>query len=263
MKKTIFGLFVAFLAVQACKKSADTAATETAVDASTLSAKVTEYIANNYPDAAITSVYELSAGATRHIVGLDNSVELAFDRGGNCTGDGSDDHPDGHGHHGGPGQDSTGHHGHHGPDPGGHQHGDGDHHHGSEIGIDSLPKAITDYIAANYAGYTPKHAENDSLCAFGPVVEVALFKDSTDRVKLYFDAAGNFLASGARVDYATDVPQAVKDLATGSYAGYTPRSKAVKLTLADGSVQYIVFLKGSGGPKKIFVKEDGTLVCEQ
>lgn len=263
MKKIIFGLFLGFLAMQACKKSASV--TETAIDASTLPAKVTEYIANNYPDAAITSAVSLENSPAAHIVGLDNNQEIAFDRGGDPIGDGSEFHgdgdsdgPQGGGHHGGMhggGPNGNGHHG------GGHCDGDG--HHGDEISVDSLPQAIADYLAANYAGYTPKHAETDTLCSVGAVFEVAIFKDTTDRLKLFFDPSGTFLMSGSRVDFAADVPQVVKDFLTASYAGYTPRDKAVKLTLANGSIQYLVFLKNGSTRKKVFVNEDGTLVCEQ
>ena len=129
--------------------------------------------------------------------------------------------------------------------------------------MDSLPAAVAAYLAANYAGYTPKHAETDTLCSVGAVYEVAVFKDSTDRLKLYFDPSGAFLMSGRRVDYAADVPQPVKDLLAASYAGYTPRNRAVKLTMADNSIQYIIFVKNGSDRKKVFVKEDGTLVCEQ
>ena len=58
MKKLIFGLFLGFLAIQACKKS--TLVAEATIDPTALPTKVTEYIANNYPDAAITSATSLA-----------------------------------------------------------------------------------------------------------------------------------------------------------------------------------------------------------
>ena len=93
MKKLIFGMFLGLLAMQACKKTS--AITETTIDAASLPAKVTEYLANNYPDAAITSASELKSGKAAHIVGLDNHQEIAFDRGGDpIDGDGDDFHGD-------------------------------------------------------------------------------------------------------------------------------------------------------------------------
>ena len=266
MKKNIFLLVLGgFLAFQACQKSS-LAVVEATIDATTLPTKTTEYIANNYPDAAITTAVALTnSSKAAFIVGLDNSQEIAFDRGGDpVPGDGHDFHGDndgyGKGHHNGH-QDNGNHNGDHGDHGGGH-HCDGDGHHGDELSVDSLPASILNYLATNYAGYTPKHAETDTLCSVGAVYEVALFKDSTDRVKLFFDSSGVFLMKGSRVNYVA-APQAVRDFVTATYAGFTPRSRAVKLTLADGSVQYEVFLKNGSTRKKVFIKEDGTLICEQ
>ncbi len=250
MKKLIFGLFFGILAIHSCQKSSSTA-TEAAIDTTEIPDAVLEYIANNFPDAAITSATTFEDSETALIVGLDNHQEVAFDRNGDPLDTSGVDYRGGKG---GKGK--------HGKGKGKH-HGDGGKGHGDEISVDSLPQAILDYLAANYAGYTPKHAETDTLCSVGAVYEVALFKDSTDRVKLFFDPSGTFLMSGKRVGFTADVPQAVKDLLTASYAAYTPRNRAVKLTMADGSIQYVVYLKNGSDRKKVFVKEDGTLVCEQ
>lgn len=251
-------LFIIAAALTSCNKDKTTPDTQPLTTAD-LPALATDYIYNNYPDATIEYVVAVSNSVASYLVTLNTAEELAFTKTGGYLGDGAGYH------HGKPGDDSLhcdtihggGHHGggHHG---GGH-HGGGQH--GTEIPIDSLPTAITDFITASYSGYIIRHAELDSLCPDGLVTEVMICLPGSEPVKLVFDAGNTLLVTAGRIPYA-DVPQAVKDFITANYAGYKVSWKAEKFTLADSTVQYMIWLKLDQTRKSVRIKEDGTLVCE-
>jgi hypothetical protein len=86
-------------------------------------------------------------------------------------------------------------------------------------------------------------------------------KTGSEPVKLVFDSGNAMLLTAGRMMYA-DVPQAVKDYILANYASYKVSGKAEKFMMADGTVQYMVFLKLDQTRKSVRIKEDGTLVCE-
>jgi hypothetical protein len=267
MKRVIFSMLVLLAALSSCSKDESTASsTETAISVKSLPVSVTTYVANNYPAETITSAVKVSNAAASYIVSLNTTEELAFDHNGSYLGDGAGYHADGdsiggarHGKHNG---DSLGG-GHHGDSLGnGHHGGHGHGQHGGGIAIDSLPVAITEYIAVNYAGYTAEHAETDTLCQFGAVIEVMAKMEGSEPIKLFFDASGTFLMKGNRAEYST-APQAVSDYITANYSTHTIRTRMEILTLADATVQYTVFMELSGVRKSVTVKSDGTFVCEK
>ncbi|MEY4927354.1 MAG: hypothetical protein RI894_1790, partial [Bacteroidota bacterium] len=146
---------------------------------------------------------------------------------------------------------------------GGHQvcgHGVGGHH-GHELPIDSLPAAIPAYVTANYTGFTIRHAELDSLCSIGGIINVAISQTGNPPVRLIFSTSGTYLMKGQRADYA-NLPQVVKDYITTSYAGFTARNRAIQLTLANGNLQYMVFLHQNQLHKNVLMNANGTFVCE-
>lgn len=248
-------------AFSACNKDTTTPGSTT-VAASSLPVKATDYIYNNYPDAVIDYAVAYSNSNPAYIVTLNTTEELAFTQEGNYVGNGANYH---HGHPGDtiPG-DTThcggGHHG--GGHHGGHGHpGGGNGHPGGGIPVDSLPAAITGYITANYSGYTIMHAETDTLCLEGAVTEVMICQSGSEPVKLFFDAGNAFIIKANRILY-TDTPQAVKDYITANYAGYQICDKSEKYTMADGSLQFRVFMRMEQVRKSVRLKEDGTLVCE-
>lgn len=259
MRKYVFAMLALTLAFAACNKETDT--TSTTVNEATVSAVtdvISTYIAENYPDASIASSLKLSSSDTAYVVTLNTNEVIAFDHNGKPMGHG--------GHHGWgddstayPGGDTLGHQGggHHG---GGH-HGGGHHGNHNWISTDSLSAAITAYITSYYAGYTIRHAELDTLCQFGSVTEVMISMDSLAPVKLIFDATDVFVATAQRILYSA-IPTAVTDAIALAYPGYTARSKAEQFTLADGSLQYKVFLHLDTLKVKVVIKEDGTVVCE-
>lgn len=260
MKNIIFAILICF-GLFSCSQNDQ--ATETpstsAISVSDLPASVTNYVTNNYPDASITGAEIVSNSTARYIADLNTNESLAFTDKGNFLGNGNnfsgpagDKHDHGHGLHGPQGPK-----GECGP------HGEGLHG-GNGIPADSLADAIKAYISANYPGDTILHAEKDSICGDGEVTKVMVTQAGQPPVKLFFDASNNFLMTGVRVLYK-DLPQAVKDYVSTNYAGYATRGKAVKLTLADSSVQYFVFLAHGRGPGEkpviVRIKDDGTLVC--
>jgi hypothetical protein len=261
MRKYVFAILVLALAVAACTKETDT--TSTTANTPTVGAVsdvISNYILENYPDASITSALKLSSNDTSYVITLNTSEVIAFDHNGKPFGHGGHHEWDGDST-GYPGGDTTGHHGggHHG---GGH-HGGGHHGGGHNwFPADSLPLAITDYITANYAGYTIRHAELDTMCQFGGVTEVMISIDSLAPVKLVFDANNLFVASAQRILYSS-IPATVTDAIAIAYPGYTARSKAEQFNLADGSIQYKVFLHLDALKVKVVFKEDGTVVCEE
>ena len=275
MKKLVFSMLILVAVFAACTKEKSvttTTTTEQSLAVSALPENVTTYVSNNYPAETIASALKVANSTATYIVTLNTLEELAFDGQGEFLGDGEDfhhHHPHGdslggfegdsthfgwdsthfegdttHGHHGGHG----GHGGHGCP--------------GNTVSLDSLPSAIAEYIAADYAAYTAQHAEIDSLCQFGAVYEVMIEQQGVDHLKLFFDLSGNFLSLAER-DLYINAPRAVKDYVTTNYAGYVPRTKMEKFTLADGSIEYNIFLAMEGSHKSVFLKEDGTFVCEK
>lgn len=257
MKRQLFLMLVTTALIMAsCSKKDQTDPASSTTTAS-LPTKAASYVATNYPDASIDYILVLTNSTAKYVVTLNTTEELAFTSIGDYLGDGRQFH-DG-GHHGDTiFGDSTGcGGGHHG---GGH-HGGGHHGGGHGIPVDSLSTAITGYITANFAGYTIMHAGYDSLCVEGLVTEVMIGKrDSVPPLKLVFNGAGTFLFQASRVMYA-DVTQAVKNYITANYAGYEVCNRAEKLTLADNSLQYIIYLRQDRLHVSVRITADGTLIC--
>lgn len=88
---------------------------------------ITDYIATNYPDAAITKAEQEDDGS--YEVYLDNGLEVEFDMDGNFLKEEMDDDE---------GEDDD-----------------------DKIAVEDLPSVITDYIAANYPGTTIVEAERE------------------------------------------------------------------------------------------------------
>ena len=240
----MFLLLIVIAASTSCKKSDTTSPTtaQTSVTGATLPAKAVTNVSNNYPDATIDYYLTITNGPADYLVTLNTTEELAFNKTGDFLGRGENFHGGKHG-------DSI-------PCP-----GNGGGHHGG-IPIDSLPTVLKDYIAANYSGYTIRHAEYDSLCFNGQVIEIMLFQAGMAPVKLYFETTGSFLMASARVLYA-DVPQVVKDYITANYSGYTATDKAEKFTLADNTIQYNVFIVNATTRKSVRIDAAGTFICDK
>jgi len=241
-------------ALSSCNKNDQAVPSNQVTDAAALPAKAVSYAVDNYPDATIDYVLLQTNAVATYIAVLNTTEELAFTSAGDYLGNGKEyrgGHHTGDTIHG----DTIHGGGHHG---GGHHSG----HHGNQIPVDSLPAMITDYIAANYAGYSVMHAEYDTLCQDGIVTEVMIGIGTSEPLKLVFDSNNAFLLTASRVLYAM-LPQAVKDSVSTNYASFQVSNKSEKLILADNSTQYAVYIRLSADRKKVRLTESGVIVCVQ
>jgi len=269
MKHVIISMMVLLAILSSCgKEDSSSSATEQTISAILLPLKVTEYIANNYPAESISTAVQVTNGTATYIVSLNTTEELAFDHNGEFLGNGAYYHPgcdslgnnydsleihgDSLGEHGGHGHgEHGGHGGHEGPGHGGH----------GGISVDSLPAAISKYITNNFSGYTAQHAEIEANCQFDSVYVVMIVIDTLHPVKAYFGLTGNYLMKSSRASY-TDAPQLIKDYIIANYAGYTVMKKMEIFTMADNSLEYIVFMDLNHSSKKyVLLNADGTLIC--
>lgn len=131
----------------------------------------------------------------------------------------------------------------------------------NEIVVDSLPTVINAYIKANYSGYAVIHAEIDTICS-GAVTEVLVCKPGTEPVKLVFDAVGTYLYKAERMLFA-DVPATVTAAITTNYSAYTVTHRVEKFVLADGTVQYKMFMILNNVHKMVTFNAAGMVVCEK
>jgi hypothetical protein len=255
MKKVMIVMLVTMMAaLSSCNKSDQTVPANQFTDVDVLPAKAVSYAVDNYPDATIDYVLMQTNAVARYIAVLNTTEELAFTNSGDYLGNGKQyrgGHHEGDTLHG----DTIYGGGHHG---GGHHGGN----HGNQIPVDSLPVMITDYIAANFAGYSVMHAEYDTLCPEGAVTEVMIGISSSEPIKLVFDSNNAFLMQASRILYST-VPQAVKDSISANYATYQVSNKSEKLTLADNSIQYSVYVRLNADRKKVRLTELGIMICTQ
>ncbi|MEI8046572.1 MAG: PepSY-like domain-containing protein [Bacteroidota bacterium] len=259
MKKVILSCLIGAIALVSCSKDeTTTSSTSQEISVSATPSSITTYISENYPDASISSVFKYWNSDTLYTATLNTYEFLAFDQKESPMGETLADtlcdpiHDSiGGGHHGG-GHEGGGHHG------GGH-HGGG---HGGGIPADSIPNAISQYVAANYAGFAVHNARYDTLCQFGIVIDVMIDSSYNSHRKLIFDASGLFLAVANRIKGA-DLPATVTAALTANYSAYTDREKAELFTLVDGSKQYRIFMHQNKLRLSVIIKEDGTVVCEQ
>ena len=295
MKKTIFYALALAATVVSCSTNEDFAGKSSAVFTSTT---ITAYVAQNYPDTKIVST--ISRGSTI-IATLNTGETVSFSSNGsvssysnnfsaglkadsiiNPTDTTRNDSVWGH-HPGGRGQEpgKPGDHGGHGkggysgngpgvggpapdsthvgkPKSGGHGH---DRHFRNEVSVDSLTVTINTYISTNYAGYSVIHAETETICQ-GAVTQVMVCTTASEPVELIFDTAGTFLFKGERIKYA-DVPTEISAAVTALYSTFTVMKRSEKLTSADGSVQYEVFMVLIGVRKSVIFNADGTVACEK
>lgn len=139
----------------------------------------------------------------------------------------------------------------------------GFHHNKTEVAVSALPKALTDYITASYAGATIQKAFQDNSSK-NYVVQIL---QGTDNKLLVFSSAGAFvkeLVKGERGKFGAteiavaDIAKAITDYITANYAGATVH-KAFK----DANQNTIVIIKHNDTAKVLlfdvnnaFVKED-------
>lgn len=252
MKNVIFVSILSVLALASCSKDETLSSSVTAeeISVSATPSQITTYISENYPDASIAAVYKLSNSDATYSVTLSTSELLAFNSKYSLVSESLTDTI----------CDSLSYRGRHGRHHGGGHHGGG--HSGGGISADSIPSAITEYVTANFAGYSIHNAMYDTLCQFGIVFNVMIDSAHSEHAKLIFDASGLYLAKASRLKSA-DLPEIITTAVTNQYATYSLRNKAEMLTLADGSIQYKVYLYLHDTKLKVVFTSDGTVICEE
>lgn len=248
MRKIQIALLAIVVVLSACSKE-QTASSYQEISVAELSTSIVNYVDDNYPDATIVSALQASSGAeAAYVVGLSTSEEIAFDAAGNCLGDAEDFKASKNQRRGGGG-----------PRHGGPGHGGG-HGHGG-IPIDSLPAAVGTYISTNYSGARVMGARLDTTCQFGNVISVMVRQGRTAPTKLSFDLTGVYLFKSERALYSS-LPQAVKDTVAANYTlGANVRNKAEKLTLANTTLEYNVYLLNNNVRTVVTLLDNGTIVC--
>lgn len=283
MKKLIFSVLALAAVMVSCTSNEELAAGVSSASGST-SATVAAYVAENYPATTIVSTTTsgsvvtatLNTGETLSftkngsLISYSNNAVEGIDADSLIVTDSTSTDSEGRPHHRG---------GHGGRGHGGHGEGEGPEGHGSdslqaggeghghprhfenEIAVDSLPVIVNDYILANYSGYKVIHAQVDTICQ-GIVTEVLVCTTATEPVKLVFDASGVYLFKAQRIKYA-DVPAEVSAAVTANYSTYSVKKRSEKFTLADGSIQYKVFMSLDSTRKSVTFNADGTVSCEK
>jgi hypothetical protein len=255
MKKTFLLLILPLAVLLSCSKgktdSAISTVTQTDLNISDIPPVITNYVSENYPDAAIYQAVVLTNCSAKYVVILSTDEELAFDKNSNCIGDG-------HAFPGAGDPSDCGHPGH--GDPGGHHHGHG--HPGNFIPADSLPSAILEYISVNYPEYTAGSGRRDTICPAGSVTSVMIMKEDTIHMKVFFGDGNIFLMTGIRIHYA-GIPQLIRDYITANYAGYHVCHGTELLTMADNSIRYAIYLDKEHERTRLVISPDFTVICEQ
>lgn len=267
MKKIFYSLIVLTVFLVACSTSDENAS----LTSGSLSESIKSYISNNYPDVIID---QITTNGTTATATLSSGEELTFTAAGSvisyannaCNGLSADSLTIS--------ADTTstdttavGHKHHHGKNTQGNKQGKnkpgngGKKHHNNDVNIDSLSISINDYISANYAGFSVIHASSDTICE-GIVTNVMVCDSVSEPVKLVFNADGVFLMSSTRISY-NDIPESVKTVVSSDFSTFTPSTRCSLYILADGTLQYKVYLKAE---KKIYwvrFTADGTVVCQK
>src|SRR5574343_420210 len=111
MKRIQIALFAIVVFLSACSKEQIGGGYQS-INVAELSTTVTEYVAENYPDASIVAASKASNPEATYLLTLNTNEELAFDASGNCLGEAgavlSRGNNNRHNHHGGPGHNGGG-----------------------------------------------------------------------------------------------------------------------------------------------------------
>ncbi|MBK8442786.1 MAG: PepSY-like domain-containing protein [Sphingobacteriales bacterium] len=222
----------------------------TPIDIATLPAAVTDYITANYAGTTIQHAAVTDDGSYIVAVsaGTGKPTILIFDANGVFVEEGK---PHGNGQGNG---------GNHPPKP-------------TPIDVATLPTAVTDYVAANYAGATVEHAAVTDNGNFIVAVSTGTGKPTI----LVFDANGVFLQEGkphfgggngqgnggnhppkpTPIDVTT-LPAAVTDYVAANYAGATVSNAAV----ADNGNFIVAVSTGTGKPTILIFDANGVFLQE-
>lgn len=131
-----------------------------------------------------------------------------------------------------------------------------------EIPLDKLSNDIKEYINKNYPGYKLTKAAYDPLCSGEDAIDVAISKNGSNNFSLIFLLDGTFVQKEEDVNLS-EAPAKILSTVKEKFSGYKPADKIEKLTMADGSIQYLLDLSKDTLTKEVIFKPDGTIVCER
>ncbi|MCA2004363.1 MAG: hypothetical protein LDL01_01085 [Ignavibacterium sp.] len=131
-----------------------------------------------------------------------------------------------------------------------------------EIPLDKLSNNIKEYINKNYAGYKLTKAAYDPLCTGENAIDVGISKDGSKNFSLIFLLEGTFVQKEEDINL-NSAPAKILSTVKEKFSGYKPADKIEKLTIADGTIQYLLDLSKDTLTKEVIFKPDGTVVCER
>lgn len=126
---------------------------------------------------------------------------------------------------------------------------------------ENLPQKAIEYITKHYSDYKIEGASYDPLCTGENAIDVAISKNENLKYSLIFLMDGTFVQKEEDINL-TDAPNSILNSIRTKYPGYTASSRIEQLTMADGSIQFLVDLKKDEIIKEVIFKTDGSVVCE-
>jgi hypothetical protein len=120
-------------------------------------------------------------------------------------------------------------------------------------------------VTTNYPAFVIWHAETDTVCPNGDIIEVMIRKPATrppEDLILYFDKSSDYILVAQRVMYM-NIPQAVKNYISTNFGNLHQCYMSDKLTLADSSLNYAVYVNQRRLHERVVLTASGALVCEQ
>lgn len=128
------------------------------------------------------------------------------------------------------------------------------------INIHRLPSAVKPFVESKFPGYRIKSAASDPLCDGSPAIDVVIVKKGSAQFSLIFKNDGTFVQKEEDAPLTT-APEKVREAFKKQFAGYSAAKAIEKLTLADGTIQYLLDISKAGKAKEAIFSIDGTLIC--
>lgn len=130
-----------------------------------------------------------------------------------------------------------------------------------KIEINNLPTKVIEFIDRNYKGYNISNAVYDPLCNGSDAIDIAITQKGKPNYSLIFLPDGTFVQKEEDVDVSL-APKKVISTLKEKYPDFKISNQIEKLTLADGSLQYLVDISKGLLTKEVILAEDGKIVCE-
>lgn len=130
-----------------------------------------------------------------------------------------------------------------------------------KLEIDKLPTQVNEFIDRNFKGYSISSAAYDPLCNGSDAIDVAITQKGKPNYSLIFLPDGTFVQKEEDVDVSL-APKKIISILKEKYPDFKTSNQIEKLTMADGSLQYLVDISKDSLTKEVILTKDGTIVCE-